>query len=66
MGNACFRCPRCGYYDCSYDGEECPVCGLKVKLSEDEINAVIRGGILSENVEVIRVEYPADILERNG
>ena len=66
MGNACFRCPRCGFYDCSYDGEECPVCGLKVKLSREEINSVIRGALKSDSVEVIRVEYPTDVLERNG
>ena len=38
----------------------------KNKLSEDEINAVIRGAILSECVEVIRVEMSGDVLERNG
>lgn len=33
-------------------------------LSEEEINSVIRGAILSETVEVIIVEY-YDVLEGN-
>jgi len=66
MGSVCFRCPRCGFYDCSHNGEEeCPMCGLKVKLNKEEINSVIRGAIKSETVEVINVEYPTDVLESN-